>query len=762
MYTSIEIKSYKRSELQPYLNQRRLNCGYGLRACLLWLVGCILCAGFASPADGSTLNPESESSEETADALIISGYIFDLIQRNSPENVEGLQQQLYEQAEGDSLHPSFLLARIHEGLLQKNAQDFNISLQTLSKAYTQADSMGFDAVKLRAMPSLAWLHRFNGRYDVAEEFVNKGLEIAERLDDLKMKQLLLASHANILSDIGNFNESLDIFYELIEAYEDQHKPYYLNTIYNSVALLFSEIGNYEESVKWHTRALERQQEMNDQYGMSRTFNNLGITYDDGGYKEKAIETYKKALELNLELGLKVDVIRNKYNLGNSHLDLGEYEPALRYFERALELSDEQDIHPGRMYNNMGLGRAYLQMGDLDTAFLYLKTAESLGDQMNSKPVLSNTYEALYELEKQRGNYQLALEYHEKYKELADEYSEMARNSALDELVIKHNVETTRAENEFLAETLSLQREASRNKTVSILFLLLMVLTSIAFTYYFFRTRKKLEAAYAKLNQQTESIGAKNNMLEKVSRERRAFLHIIIHDLRNPLSAISGSLEVMQLYKTKANAELVDIMDQAAKRMHLLINSLLQVFERENMHLNMSQVVISDQIRSSMEEFQQHAAQKDITIKTDLPDFEAETHPDSIKTIASNLISNAVKYTPSGGAVRIKLTRSHDSWKLNVYDEGPGFTEDDKSKLFQLFGRLSARPTGGETSTGVGLYSVKMLCQRLKGDITLDETYTNGAGFICTFPISYKHAPNPRDNGNDKNESLPLREYQNNY
>lgn len=762
MKLSGETNHFKRNQTQSCRMKRFRGCKSCHSECVLWFVTSFLFFVITACSGAEKSPNDLEQASENDVALQRSVYVIEKLEQGDQSSVDSLQSQLYAQANGDSLHPAFLIARIHDGLIQKKAQRYNASLNTLSQTYHLADSLGYHAIKLRAMPALAWMHRFNGRYELAENFIYDGLAIASRIKDEQIRLLLRAGQANILSDIGKFNESLNIYYELADAYEEQNNPYFLNTIYNSVALLFAEIVNYEESIKWHIKALKLQEEVNDRPGMARTFNNLGIAYRDNGDEEKALDSYKKALEINKELDLKVSIIRSTYNIGNVHLDLGEHQQAIRYYESSLESSIAHSVAPGRMYSNMGLGRAYLDMGELDIALGYLQKAEEQAEQQNSKPVLSNTFETRYELEKRRGNYEEALRYHEKFKELSDEYSEMARASALDELVIKHNVETTRAENEFLAETLSLQREASRNKTISIFFLSLMVLTSIGFTYYFFRTRKKLESAYARLNQQKESIDAKNSMLEKVSRERQAFLHIIIHDLRNPLSAISGSLEVMQLYKTKANAELVDIMDQASKRMHLLINNLLQIFERENMHLNMTQVVISDQIRSSLEEFQQHAVQKNISVKTDLSDFEAETHTDSIRTIASNLISNAVKYTPAGCSVGIKLTRSYDSWQLKVYDQGPGFTEADKSKLYQLFGRLSAQPTGGETSTGVGLYSVKMLCQRLKGDITLDETYTNGAGFICTFPISYKHAPNPRDNGNDKNESLPLREYQNNY
>lgn len=682
------------------------------------------------PDDSETVQPAAES------ALEISREVFDKYKRDFDNDFSELQQQLYEQAAGDSLHPSFLLARLHEGMLEERAQRYNQAEKIIQQVYAKADSLGYENVKLRTIPVLSWLHYFNGRYDETQTLVDEGLGLADKYEEESIELLLLLNYANTLSNIGEFNESLNIYYQVAERYAALDDRFRLSNIYGSIALLFSDIQNYEESIKWHQKALEIQEETNDIDGMGRTFNNLGITYTELGEVEQAIKTYQKSIDLSEELGETVDIIRSTYNIGSSYDKLEEHDMAIIYYSRSLQLSEEYNVMPGKMYSNMGLGRTHLRLGDMETALSYLIKAEQLGEQMNSKPILSNTYEARYEIAKQGGNYELALNYFEKYSELANEFNELSRNRALDELIIEHNVETTRAENEFLEETLALQEQANRNKTASIMFLATLVLISAGFTYYFFRTRRKLQVAYSSLNWQKENVARKNKKLQQVSKERQAFLHIIVHDLRNPLSAISGTLELMQMYKQRETHELIDIMDQSAKRMHLLINSLLQIFERENMLLEKKNIVIADVVQQTISEHQPQANRKNIEIKSSLPDFEAETHPESIHNIVSNLLSNAIKYTPKGRSVTLRLERDQYSWQIYIRDEGPGFTDEDKKHMFKLFSRLSAQPTAGESSSGVGLYSVKMLVKRLGGTTELYNADDRGTVFVCSFPMSY--------------------------
>jgi signal transduction histidine kinase len=107
----------------------------------------------------------------------------------------------------------------------------------------------------------------------------------------------------------------------------------------------------------------------------------------------------------------------------------------------------------------------------------------------------------------------------------------------------------------------------------------------------------------------------------------------------------------------------------------------------------------------------------------------------IEEIADNLINNAIKYSPTGTAINVKLEASEENIIIEVKDEGPGFTEKDKEKLFQPFSKLSARPTGGETSTGIGLALVKLLVDAHGGKVEVGENEEKGARFTVRIPVA---------------------------
>ena len=99
----------------------------------------------------------------------------------------------------------------------------------------------------------------------------------------------------------------------------------------------------------------------------------------------------------------------------------------------------------------------------------------------------------------------------------------------------------------------------------------------------------------------------------------------------------------------------------------------------------------------------------------------------------NLISNAIKYSPKKSEIKVRLESNYNDIKLSITDNGPGFTDDDKSKLFAKFQRLSAKPTAGESSTGLGLFIVKQIIDKHKFSIELDSKQNEGSSFQITIP-----------------------------
>jgi signal transduction histidine kinase len=105
----------------------------------------------------------------------------------------------------------------------------------------------------------------------------------------------------------------------------------------------------------------------------------------------------------------------------------------------------------------------------------------------------------------------------------------------------------------------------------------------------------------------------------------------------------------------------------------------------------------------------------------------------IGRVIENLLSNAIKFSSEGKKIFVKLTTLSSMTEFSVKDQGPGISEEDQSKLFQRFQQLSARPTGGESSSGLGLFIIKTIVDKIGGEILCESVLGEGAKFILRLP-----------------------------
>jgi signal transduction histidine kinase len=136
-------------------------------------------------------------------------------------------------------------------------------------------------------------------------------------------------------------------------------------------------------------------------------------------------------------------------------------------------------------------------------------------------------------------------------------------------------------------------------------------------------------------------------------------------------------------------------------------------------------------------FAQAAEKKGISIYAAGPMQPAWVHGDSkaVWRILDNLLSNAIKYSPPGSDIFVRIRNSPDGVVWEVQDQGPGIVEADKARLFQKFAKLTARPTGGESSNGLGLSIVKMLATAMHGSVECRSTPGEGATFAVRLPTA---------------------------
>ncbi|MDM8547044.1 HAMP domain-containing sensor histidine kinase [Candidatus Venteria ishoeyi] len=253
--------------------------------------------------------------------------------------------------------------------------------------------------------------------------------------------------------------------------------------------------------------------------------------------------------------------------------------------------------------------------------------------------------------------------------------------------------------------------------------------------------QELTQAYQKLEQNHAELNTLNQQLVQLNQDKNEFLGIAAHDLKNPLSAIKGlAEEIEEAYDDMSREEVVEYagkITEASQKMFGLITNLLDVnaIESGNMQLNLETADILPVVQERAEHYAQRAKAKGIKVQFSADEAHYSTLIDvnSTHQVLDNLVSNAVKYSPHNKQIEVKLCHHQEKVRCEIHDQGPGLSLEDQQKLFGKFSRLSAKPTGGEHSTGLGLFIVKKLVETMHGQVWCESESGKGANFIIEFP-----------------------------
>ena len=226
--------------------------------------------------------------------------------------------------------------------------------------------------------------------------------------------------------------------------------------------------------------------------------------------------------------------------------------------------------------------------------------------------------------------------------------------------------------------------------------------------------------------QKEAIETQNRELKVLDDLKNRLLGMAAHDLRNPIGYIQMIAEFLLESGNKLSPEdwarlLGDLHDQSRHMLDLL-NDLLEVSQIESGRLEIRPrpVDLRAFLADAVQRHGMLAAPKGTTVRlADAPQVTIEADPERLRQVIDNLISNAIKYSPPGSTVRVAAVRKHGDWRISVQDEGPGIKPGERNRLFTEFAKLSARPTGGESSTGLGLAITRRIVEAHGGKIGVE-------------------------------------------
>jgi len=231
-----------------------------------------------------------------------------------------------------------------------------------------------------------------------------------------------------------------------------------------------------------------------------------------------------------------------------------------------------------------------------------------------------------------------------------------------------------------------------------------------------------------------TIARQRQEIQQLNQLKDQLIDTVTHNLKTPISMVMFYSDMLRAGKYNDLTETAQNIYNAGKRMDALIGAFLDLNRIESgLSIAKRKIALDTLLQSLADDFLFHAERKDITLTLQVDEVLLDTDPDYLGEAINNLISNAIKYTPDGGTVAVRLNAYDNYVAITVEDNGIGIPEAYMGEVFQRFFRVPQDNHAQEAGTGLGLAITAAIIAQLGGDIRVESTDNQGSRFIVELP-----------------------------
>ncbi len=666
----------------------------------------------------------------------------------------------------------FVAARLHSQTSEADSLKRILREEMQSREYS-------DTAIIHRLNAIAYSVR-NTVHDTALVYANEALIRSKRMNYLPGQARALMISGIVAIYEGHYNAGLDLHIQALDIYRALRDSVQEAFLLNNIGYLYKSQGNIPIAKEYFAHSLQIFRSIHFSDGESLVLGNLGdIALKRSEYAE-ALRLEKESLAFGLR---SKDPFYGRialFHLGTIFHAMEQHDSALSYQTQALKNFQGDGLGQYIVRSLENIAAIYASQKQYGRAFEAAERGLSIADSIGSSIDMALMNERLSVLYATIGRHDKALEYYRRTTSLRDSLTSLNIEQRIKSLDLMRVAEKSSKEL-ALAEKEQAGLESLRNILIAgISFVTILLFLLWSRNRYIARSEAVLRDVNSRIMSQQLQLAEQSNMIREanaalsvtnleldaknehltstnarleIANERLAALNnekdellgIVAHDLKNPLTTImmaSSSLASSVVLPDRVAILGARIL-HTSERMLSIITKLLNLnaLEQGATKLNIRSVNVVETVKAIVEEHRIHAQSKGIDVKlmNTNSSIILATDESLIAEIVENLLDNALKYSPKEKRVWIRMEEvmkgdSRKKWlELRVQDEGQGFSEEDKTKVFGKFVRLSAKPTDGEESTGLGLSIVKRLAEMLGGTIALESEKEQGATFILVLP-----------------------------
>lgn len=590
-------------------------------------------------------------------------------------------------------------------------------------------------------------------YETALECYAEAKKYGEAHDDRQVLALVGTLYGELYNKLYLPDAAMENALEGLELHTANRDTFNMARTNNALGLIQHELENFEQAKQYYLAAERLYESIGADRGVFVARHNFAVTLTDEGDTVNARRYYHESMPRLLKSRY-TEILGATYNnLGNLLPRTSEADSAIYYFQLALAIKRRGEQPRSTANTYLNVAEAYLRLNALDRAQAYLDSAAQHLEGMGVFDLLINYHRYTSELLRKQGKTDAAFFHLDEALRLKDSLYSEERTVQAQQMGAVYKSKDQESRIALLAKQSDIDKaETSRLWAVSIAlgagFLAVGALLTV--TIIRGRERKRMYELLSKKNQeierqqseileQNERLAAQNRRLEEMNRDKDGLISIVAHDLRAPLNRSAALAELISS-SGPLNPEQIKYLGMIHKVNDdggRLIQDLLEMNSYENLDFRIDRqpVDLRELLERTVRGFEKVAQDKAIALHIQVPTepVEAATDEKLLGRVIDNLLSNAIKFTKPGKNVYLQVERQNGHAHVVVRDEGQGISVEDQKKMFRKFQRLSARPTGGESSTGLGLSIVKTLIERLDGEIDLASEVGKGTEFRIKLP-----------------------------
>lgn len=650
--------------------------------------------------------------------------------QTSTPNIDSLKIQL-----GKASTDSSKLTLLFELSKKYQYLDFTQAKSLLDEATELSEKLNLNWAKLEAYQQQSNLASIRGNYISALKFDKAGFPLAIATKD----STIIARANNFLGyDYVNLGEYDEAYYYFTESFRISRaiKDSLLTAIaLHNVGTVFKELGQYDIALDHIELASKLSNQINDIDGLAYTYYEIGDIYLRSNKYDESEKALFKALSIAREQDINIlepDIISR---IARLYLRKGEFQTAYTYYDSVEMLHAKTQNEYGLAEAILGKGRVSLKQKKFDEAANQILESLNISKRINARTLEIECYRTLSQLYEEREDYKSALAYTKQSEILQDSLfgQDMVQKIFQDQL----RLQTENKDLQIAALSETQEKQASELNRQSFIKNILAVVAALTVVLLFtvYRSGQRRIRINKLLIEHQNEIKKRSLELEQLNQVKDKFFSVISHDLRSPINALAGILNLMSKNQI-TNEELPRVIKELQLQFNHtknLINNLLDwaLLQMDKLRIQPVKINLRSMVDDNFELLDSLHI-KEVKLVNEIPEGTlAFADLNMINLVFRNLILNGMKFTEQGGEITIGAETDNDELTVWVKDNGVGISPEIQKLLFEKTSGYSTRGTANEKGTGLGLILCKEFVERNGGRIWLESEEGKGSTFFFT-------------------------------